>query len=126
MRARPISITIVAWLFVAVGALGLVGGTIMLLDDEGDGFDVHLASATASQIASIAGGAFLLSGRDWARWLLVAWMAFHIALSGMHELPKLLVHCAIFAPILYVLFRPDAAAFFRLSRTARTPTGGSS
>jgi hypothetical protein len=120
MRARPISIAIVGWLFVAVGLVGLAGGTMMLLDETGEGFDAHLAWATASQLASIVGGAFLLSGRNWARWLLVAWMAFHIVLSATHDVPKLLVRCAIFAPILYVLFRPATAGFFARARAAGT------
>ena len=113
MRARPISITIVGWLFVAVGAVGLVGQARRLLD--GAGFDHDMAYASASELASILGGAFLLDGRNWARWLVVAWMAFHIVLSALHDLEKLLVHAAIFAPILYVLFRPRASAFFKRS-----------
>jgi len=47
-------------------------------------------------------------------------MAFHIVLSAMHDLPQLLVHCAIFGPILYVLFRRPATAFFTCRRAAGT------
>ena len=119
MRARPISITIVGWLFVAVGAVGLFAQTRKLLDSAA--FDDDMAYATASELASLLGGAFLLDARNWARWLLVAWMAFHLVLSAVHDLPKLLVHVAIFAPILYVLFRAPGAAFFTRRRAAGTP-----
>ena len=119
MRSRPISILIVAWLFVMVGAGGLVGQTLKLLG--GAAFDGDMAWASASEFAALLGGVFLRDARNWARWLLVAWMAFHIVLSAIHDLPKLLVHCAIFAPILFLLFRPPAAAFFRRGRAAGTP-----
>ena len=119
MRARPISITIVGWLFVAVGAVGLAGQVRRLLD--GEEFDHDMAYASASELASVLGGAFLLGGRNWARWLLVAWMVFHIVLSALHDVPKLLVHAAIFAPIFYVLFRARASEFLRCRPAAGTP-----
>lgn len=121
MRVRPISVTIVAWLFVVVGVVGLVRDALELLEDSSAAFDVHAASASASHLAALVGGAFLLSGRAWARWLLVAWMAFFLVLSAMHGFTQLLVHCGIFAPILFVLFLPRASAFFRRDPAAGTP-----
>jgi hypothetical protein len=52
----------------------------------------------------------LLRGYPWARWLLAGWMAFHIVLSALHDMETLLVHVALFAPILYLLFRPRPEA----------------
>ena len=40
-------------------------------------------------------------------------MIFHIGLSLVHSLLELLTHVAIFAPILYLLFRRSAEPFFR-------------
>jgi hypothetical protein len=59
------------------------------------------------------GGLGLLRGRNWARWLLVAWMVFHVGLSVYHSLAKVPMHSAIFAPILYFLFRHSSANWFR-------------
>jgi len=65
------------------------------------------------RIASIVAGVFMLYGRNWARWLLVAWMAFHIVLSALHSALQLLMHAVIFSVILYFLFRRPASAYFR-------------
>ena len=116
MRSRPLSITIVAWLFVAVGVFGLVGDALTALDERSAGFDSDGTYAVLSHLAAFLGGFFLLVGRAWARRLLVAWMAFYLVLSAMHDLTQLLVHCVIFAPILFFLFRPRASAYLARAR----------
>jgi O-antigen ligase len=62
---------------------------------------------------------FMLYGFNWARWLLVVWIAFHVILSGLHSQFELLVHSLLFAVVLYFLFRPEASAYFR--RTSGEP-----
>jgi uncharacterized membrane protein HdeD (DUF308 family) len=65
-----------------------------------------------SAVAAIVGGAFLFKGHNWARWLLVAWMAFHIVVGALHGLVPLLTHVVIFSVILFFLFRRPASSFF--------------
>jgi len=117
---RPVAITIIAWLFILVGAAGLLKDWLPLLTDasrqlaklKADGW-ADLGSAWITRMLAIVGGVGLLGGRNWARWLLVAWMVFHIGLSVLHSVPELLTHLVIFAPIGYLLFRPPAESFFR-------------
>ena len=66
-----------------------------------------------SHVWAIVGGVFLLRGRNWARWLLVAWMAAHLALGVLHSPLKLAVHVVMFGLITYYLFRRNAAAYLR-------------
>ena len=68
---------------------------------------VHL-----SRILQIVAGVFMLYGRNWARWLLVVWIAFHIVVSALHSPLFLLMHVAIFSVILFFVFRRQASAFF--------------
>jgi len=111
MNKRPISITIIGWLFIVTGGVGLVYHlTEINLQHPLDGETVWICSV---RFLAVAGGVFLLYGFNWARWLLVAWMAFHIVLSAMHTLQKLLVHSLLFGVILYFLFRSRASAYFR-------------
>jgi len=105
---RPLSITIISWLFISFGSIALLGGLV-----RGGGGDlvshwyVHL-----SRILQIVAGVFMLYGRNWARWLLVAWIAFHIVVSALHSSLFLLMHVAIFSVILFFVFRRQASAFF--------------
>lgn len=71
------------------------------------------AWTAASGLVALAGGWYLNRGRQFARVLLVMWMALHIVLSAMHSWEKLTIHCIIFAVIAYYLLRPSAADFFR-------------
>jgi len=117
---RPRSITAIGWLFIAVGTVGLLNDVWPLLTADAarqlaklkaDGL-ADLGPAWTSRLLAIVGGAGLLRGQNWARWLLVAWMVFHIGLSILHSVPQLLTHSVIFTPLLYLLFRRAAEPWF--------------
>ena len=108
---RPRSITIISWIFILFGSIALLSGLlpfsrITVAEFKGH-WMVHLA-----RTAAIVSGVFMLRGYNWARWLLVAWILFHVVISAMHSLTQLLLHAAIFTVILYFLFRGDANIYF--------------
>jgi len=117
-RGRPRAITLIGWLFIAVGAIGILKDVVPLMSpDHGRQLAAlraqgvsELGPAWTSSLLAALGGVGLLRGLAWARWLLAGWMAFHIVLSALHDTETLLVHVALFAPILYLLFRPRPAA----------------
>src|SRR5512133_383497 len=100
---RPLSVTIIGCLFVAVGAFALA---YHLTEFKGlRPFDYELAAVCAIRFAALLGGVFLLRGRNWARWLLVVWMAYHIILSAFHSLSELAMHVVIFGIVGWFLFQ---------------------
>jgi hypothetical protein len=70
-------------------------------------------------VLAVVSGVFMLRGWNWARWLLVVWLAFHVALSALHSVFQVAVHGVLFGVIVYFLFRNAANAFFR--RTSFSP-----
>ena len=56
---------------------------------------------------AVVGGVYLLLGRGWARWLVLAWMAFHVVVSWFDGVGKFAVHLAMLLVIGYVLLRPS-------------------
>ena len=110
MNNRPTSVTIISWVFVAAGVVGLVyhAGEFRTLRP------IEYALVCFVRVLAIVGGAFLLRGRNWARWLVTAWIAFHVVLSIFHTPVELVVHALLFALVAYFLFRPAASAYFRL------------
>ena len=123
---RPRAITLIGWLFVAVGAAGLLKDLWPLLTSEAaqqlaklraDGLG-DLGPAWTSRALAIVGGLGLLRGRRWARWLLAAWMLFHIGLSAVHSVERLTVHIVIFVPILYFMFRRASDRYFQVAHYA--------
>lgn len=116
MRSRPITVTCLAWLYMVVG----VSSTAFHIAQ----FKAH--TPTASELfwipllglLAVLAGVFLLRGSNWARWLALAWMAFHVALSVFHPLHELLVHGLFLALFAYLLFRPAARAYFHAQPTS--------
>jgi len=46
------------------------------------------------RIIAVVGGVFLLMGHNWARWLMLAWLAFHVAVSAFHSLSEFIAACS--------------------------------
>lgn len=110
MNKRPWSVTIVGWLFVLVGVADFASAVA--------GFRLHRPFPYDALwplglgIIAVVCGLFILRRSNWARWLAVAWLAFHVALSG-HSLPRWIVHGLLLVLLAYFLFRPATAAYFR-------------
>lgn len=111
MRRPPTSILAIGALFLALGCLDLYLGVAPIVHTARPAGDDLLVAAIG--VAALLGGTFLLFGRNWARWLLAAWMAFHVAVSIFHEPLELLAHVVIFGVITYFLFRSRVSTFFR-------------
>lgn len=111
MRKRiPVSVLVVACLYLAVGITGFVVHFKALGAPDGTWVE-------ATEALAIVCAVFLLRAQNWARWLAVAWMAFHVLIS-FGALPRLAVHGLFFILITWCLFRPDAARFFQRARAA--------
>ena len=103
---RPRSITIISWFFIIFGSIALLSGVLPFRDLMSHWY-VHLSRALM-----IVAGVFMLKGHNWARWLLVLWITFHIVISALHSTLVLLMHVAIFSVILYFVFHRQASAYF--------------
>jgi len=55
----------------------------------------------------------MLRGLNWARWLLLVWIAYHVLISAFHSLSQLITHGLLLAGVAYLLFRPAVSAHFR-------------
>jgi hypothetical protein len=116
MDKRPRSVTVISWIFIAFGSIGVLASLLPYVDttpaqriaELKAHWIVHLA-----RILAVVCGVFMLYGFNWARWLLVVWLGYHIILSLLHSPLQLLVHSLLLAVVLYFLFRPQASAYFR-------------
>jgi hypothetical protein len=110
MNTRPRSITVVSWLFIAAGGVGLVYHLSELASRRPSDFDIIVISLI--RLVAIISGVWMLRGGNWARWLLVVWMAYHIVLSAFHSPLEVVLHTVLFGGVAYFLFRPQASAYF--------------
>jgi hypothetical protein len=118
MNPRPFSITLLAVLLIVFGAIGLVYHFSELNPShllQNDALWVELV-----RILAIIAGIFLLRGRNWARWLALLWIGFHVVISFWHPWSQLAIHIAVFAVFAYFLFRPTATRYFGSSARPAT------
>ncbi len=107
--SRPLSVTIVAAVYLIVGIGGFAAHFNSLLgrDALSEGVPIE-----ATEVVAMIAGVFLLRGHNWARWLALAWIAFHVALS-FGNVPQLAIHCVFCVGIGWALFYPGAGRYFR-------------
>lgn len=110
-RRCPLSVTILAYLYMAVGAVGFAYHFTGFL--ARGPFPYDLVWAELIEVFAIVFGVFMLRGRNWARWGALAWIAFHVILSFFHAFGELAAHAVFFAVIAWILFRPGARRYFQ-------------
>ena len=113
MTKRPLFITVIGWIFIAVGSVAL----LYHLSEFHTRFNSEWVWVYLVRVLAVFGGAFLLRGHNWARWLLAVWMTFHIVLSIFHSPIELVMHVLLFGIIGCALFRPRASAYFVRGRS---------
>jgi hypothetical protein len=113
-RKRPRSVTVISWLFIATGIVGFAYHASEL--NTRSPFESDAVLVLFVRLLAIVAGVFMLRGADWARWLALAWLGFHVILSALHSVSETLMHMALLAGAAYVLLRPKATAYFRATR----------
>ena len=107
MRKPPFPIIVIGALFIVAGAAGL----IYHLHDQP--FDRGALLLLFVRLLAVVSGIFLLLGHNWARWLLIAWLAFHVSISAFHSIEQTVVHALLLAVVAYFLFRPPASTYLK-------------
>ena len=115
MNQRPLAVTIVAWVYIGVGAAGFVTGFHPAQLFLPDNVLVELV-----RLLAVVAGVFMLRGQNWARWLALAWMISHVILSAFGSVRELAIHCLFCAAVIWVLWRPGVVRYFRRAATQST------
>src|SRR5437588_2104451 len=83
---RPLAVTIVAFVYIAAGLIGVVS---------------HFADFSAGLVLisalAIVAGVFMLGAHNWARWLAIGWMGLHVVISVFHSVRELAIHAVVFS-----------------------------
>jgi uncharacterized membrane protein HdeD (DUF308 family) len=95
---RPWTVTVVAWLFIATGIVGFAYHATEI-GEEG------AVWVLVVRLLAVVAGVFMLRGAKWARWLAIAWLAYHVVLSAFHSVSETIAHVVILAVVSYALLR---------------------
>ncbi len=116
-RKRPIAVWVISCLFIAVGLVGLIHHFPRNMVFHQDDVWILL-----TELLAVVAGVFMLGGKNWARWLAIAWMAFHVAISWPAA-AMIAIHTVFLAAIAWLLFRRDARAYFARGKSGSLGPG---
>jgi len=118
MIKRPYEVTVIGILLILIGLAASAYHLRKLgLPQAFRGANVWIFVV---ELVIIVTGIFILRGQNWARWLAVAWMAFHVAISFLNSLNQVAFHAILLAIFAYFLFRPESARYFRRESQKRS------
>lgn len=121
MNKRPLSVTIIACLYIVMGAIGFVHHFTDFKAQHP--FQYEIVWVELLRLIAIACGVYMLRGSNRARWLALAWIAYHVILSGFHSWFELAVHSLLCAAFAYFLFRPPGDRVFSRCQNIIRPHG---
>lgn len=105
---RPFQVTTLGWLFIAVGIL--LSTIYHLWKGPLDRWTVPILLVG---IIALVAGVFLLRGAGWARWLVLAWLAFHVVVSALNSLSDAMPHFVLLLVVGYFLLGPPTSKYFQ-------------
>lgn len=106
-RPRPYQVTVTGWLMILAGAISTA---VHLWHGAWDRWMILIVLVGA---VAVAAGAFLLRGDRWARWAVLAWIAFHVVIGALNSRSFALPHLALLIIFSYVLLGPPTAQYYR-------------
>ena len=106
---RPLSVTLISYLFIVAGATGIIYHASELGEIANQ---PEVIWVFAVRLLAILGGVYSLRGVNWARWLLVSWIVYHVILSFYHSTAELAMHAILTVVVLIALFHKGANAYF--------------
>jgi hypothetical protein len=108
---RPLAVLLVSCLYMAVGAIGFLVYFPRLITLQHDNVWIEL-----TELLAFVAGVFLFRGHNWARWLALVWMAFHVAIS-FPVVRQVISHSIILALIAWALVGPGTRRYFSPAKT---------
>lgn len=112
---RPLPVTVISCLMITAGAVGLVYHATEFKTQPA--FRNDLIWVSLVRLLAIVCGVYVLRRSNWARWVTLAWIAFHVILSFFHSWQEVVMHGLLLAAFAYFLFRPQANEYFRASKS---------
>ena len=112
-NTRPLSVTIIGWVYIGVGATGFVYHSTEFSRRP---FQFEIVWIELVRLLAVVSGVYMLRGHNWARWLALAWIGAHVILSAFNSLSQLAIHVVFFAILTFFLTRSTANHYYRAVR----------
>jgi len=111
MNKRPVPVIIVSILFILVGCVGFAYHLKELSD-----LDISIYETIwilFLRILAAVCGLLLFFRINWARWLTIVWLAYHIVISAFNSTSEMIAHIVFLILVSILLFLPMSSAYFQ-------------
>lgn len=110
-RIPPLPLLITALLFIIAGTVGTIYHASEYIQAGVLSYESILILLI--RLLAIACGILLLMRVKWARWLAIAWLAYHVILSAFHSTSEMITHLVLLVIIFVLLFTPASSAYLK-------------
>jgi hypothetical protein len=111
MKNRPIPVLIVSILFILAGCVGFTYHFKEFFEPDVDLNE--LIWVQILRILALVCGILLYLRISWARWLAIAWLAYHVYIGALNSTSQMISHIVLLVIVTVLLFLPVSSAFFR-------------
>ena len=124
MKKRPTSISVIAWVLIVIGGIGLISttGTIMInspmlrdiMSKSPIPIPIQYVISYFGILIGVISGVAMLKGKNWARLLYITWnlINFVIGITISPMKATMIPSLVLFLIVTFFLFRPKANEFF--------------
>ncbi len=124
MKTCPPTITLLSFLFVAIGVISTAVHVWQFNISRPTFFEetgIYLIGTLA-----VVAGIYMLRGRNWARWLALGWISFHVIVAAFNQsigmaIVGLVIHAVFVALLAWFLFRRESQEWFKPTLAAAAP-----
>jgi len=111
MKGRPLPVIIVSVLFIITGAVGFVYHLKGFFEPNAELYELLWVQLV--RILAIVCGLLLLMSVNWARWLAIVWLIYHIIISALNSTAAMILHIVFLLLVVVLLYLPKSSAFFQ-------------
>jgi hypothetical protein len=114
-----------SFLFVAIGVISTAAHVWQFNISKPTFFEEAWIYAIGT--LAVVAGIYMLRGRNWARWLAMGWICFHVIVAAFSQslgqaIIGLLIHALFLALLAWFLFRRESQEWFKPTPAAAAPT----
>jgi len=111
MKNRPLPVIIVSALFIVTGCVGLVYYIKDFFEPNSELYE--LIWVLFVRILAVVCGLLLFFEINQARWLAIAWLAYHIIIGAFHSTSEMIAHIVLLIMVSVLLFLPVSSIYFQ-------------
>lgn len=111
MKSRPLPVIIVSILFILAGCVGFTYHVKELFELNNNLNETIWILFL--RILAVVSGLLLLFRINWARWLTIAWLVYHVIISAFNSTSEMIAHIVFWILVSILLFLPVSSVYFQ-------------